>query len=446
MFNATTLDAWLAHIEALHAKQIDLGLDRMSLMVEKMAIAFPNQTVITVGGTNGKGSTCSMLESIYRAAGYRTGMHTSPHLIRMNERCVVDGREVSDETLIAAFREVEAARGDMTLSFFEYTALAILRIFVEERVDVVILEVGLGGRLDAINTVDSNAAVVTTVGIDHVAFLGDTREKIGFEKAHIFRGGCPAVCSEPDVPATVLAKIDELGAKGLVANRDFKVTVNADTTFDFEMGDLSWKRIPEPALKGVNQYQNVGGVLAIVSSLQERLPVTREKVEEGLAAVRLTARFELITEKPVATVIDVGHNPQAALVLRENVARTKKPAEKTLAVVGMLADKDMKSVMGILKDTFDEWFVASLTGPRAAMKDELAAAMVAAGVNREKITTYDDVAGAIAAARARAEAILSPNASSPKTDGNETVRIVVFGSFVTVTAALDVFREEGIQR
>ena len=446
MFDATTLDAWLAHIEALHAKQIDLGLDRMSLMLEKMAIGFPNQTVITVGGTNGKGSTCSMLESIYRAAGYRTGMHTSPHLIRMNERCVVDGREVSDERLMAAFREVEAARGDMTLSFFEYTALAILRIFVEEKLDVVILEVGLGGRLDAINTVDSNAAVVTTVGIDHVAFLGDTREKIGWEKAHIFRAGSPAVCSEPDVPASVLAKIDELGARGLVADRDFRVTVNTDGTFDFDMGAMRWEKLPEPALKGINQYQNVGGVLALVVSLADRLPVTREKLEEGLASVRLTARFERITDKPVPTVIDVGHNPQAASVLRENVSRTKKPHEKTLAVVGMLADKDMKSVMGILKESFDEWFAASLTGPRAAMKEELTAAMRAAGIDEKTITAYDDVASALAAARARASTILSPNASSPKTDGNETVRIVVFGSFVTVTAALEVFREEGIRR
>ena len=446
MFDATTLDAWLAHIEALHAKQIDLGLDRMSLMVEKMAIAFPTQTVITVGGTNGKGSTCSMLESIYRTAGYTTGMHTSPHLIRMNERCVVNGREVSDERLMAAFREVEEARGDMTLSFFEYTALAILRIFVEERVDVVILEVGLGGRLDAINTIDSNAAVVTTVGIDHVAFLGNTREKIGWEKAHIFRQGCPAVCSEPDVPATVLDKIKELGAKRTMAGRDYRVTVNVDTTFDFEMGETSWLGMAEPALKGVNQYQNAGGVLALVTSLQDRLPVSRSQVEEGLAKVRLTARFELITEKPVPTVIDVGHNPQAAEVLRQNVARSKTPHEKTLAVVGMLADKDMESVMDILKESFDEWFVASLTGPRAATKDQLAAAMTAAGIAKEKMTTFDDVASAIAAARSRAETILSPNASSAMTDAQDTVRIVVFGSFVTVTAALDVFAQEGIKR
>lgn len=446
MFDATTLDAWLAHIEQLHAKQIDLGLDRMKRMLAKMAISFQNQTVITVGGTNGKGSTCAMLESIYRTAGYTTGMHTSPHLIRMNERCVLNGREVSDERLMAAFRQVEAARGEMTLSFFEYTALAILLIFMEEKVDVVILEVGLGGRLDAINTVDSDAAVVTTVGIDHVAFLGDTREKIGFEKAHIFRPACPAVCSEPDVPQTVLTKIDELGAVRCVAGRDFTVRVNADTTFDFSMGTLCWPAMAEPALKGINQYQNVGGVLALVTSLQSRLPVSREQVEKGLASVRLTARFETITDSPVETVIDVGHNPQAAQVLRDNIARTKKPGEKTLAVIGMLADKDMETVTSLLRETFDEWFVASLTGPRAATSAQLSAAMLSGGVPAEKLHTFDDVASALAAARTRAETISSLNASSPKTDGKDAVRIIIFGSFVTVTAALEIFSQEGIQR
>lgn len=207
MFDATNLDAWLHHIEVLHSKPIDMGLERMQTMIQRLGLDFSSQTVITVGGTNGKGSTCAMLESIYRAAGYTTGMHTSPHLIRLNERCVVNGHEVSDECLIKAFREVETARGDMTLSYFEYTALAILKIFLDAKLDVVILEIGLGGRLDAINCIDSHAAVISTIGVDHVAFLGNTREAIGLEKAHIYRPGCPAVCADQNVPVLSLIHI-----------------------------------------------------------------------------------------------------------------------------------------------------------------------------------------------------------------------------------------------
>ena len=343
MFDAKTLDAWLTHIEVLHSKPIDLGLDRMKTMVERMGLDFSSRTVITVGGTNGKGSTCAMLESIYRAAGYTTGMHTSPHLIRLNERCVVNGREVDDERLMDAFRAVEKARGDMTLSYFEYTALAILRIFREDELDVVILEIGLGGRLDAINTIDSNAAVISTIGIDHVAFLGNTREAIGLEKAHIYRPGCPAVCADADVPATVRNHVEQIGAKRLFAGEDWTVTVKENGTFTFAQGATLFEDLPEPALAGVNQYRNAGGVLSVIASLMDRVPVTLDDIRTGLRQVRLTARFELITTDPVPTVIDVGHNPQAAEVLLTNVVRSRRPGEHTIAVCGMLADKDRKT-------------------------------------------------------------------------------------------------------
>lgn len=442
MFDAQTLDAWLTHIEVLHSKPIDLGLERMKTMVDRMGLDFSSQTVITVGGTNGKGSTCAMLESIYRAAGYTTGMHTSPHLIRLNERCVVNGREVSDERLIDAFRAVEKARGDMTLSYFEYTALAILKIFREDNLDVVILEIGLGGRLDAINTIDSNAAVISTIGIDHVAFLGNTREAIGLEKAHIYRPGCPAVCADGNIPSTVRDYVAKIGAKRLFAGEDWAVKVKEDGTFSFAEGAVIFEDLPEPALAGVNQYRNAGGVLAVVAALMDRVPVTLDDIRTGLRTVRLTARFELITNNPVPTVIDVGHNPQAAEVLLTNVVRSRKPGEHTIAVCGMLADKDMKGVMHILADAFDEWHIASLTGPRAASAAQLYEAMLAGGVEPSRISKHDDVAEALAAARESAAKIADGAESGDK----QPVRIVIFGSFVTVTAALDVFAKEGIVR
>jgi dihydrofolate synthase / folylpolyglutamate synthase len=436
MFDAQSLAEWIRHIEILHSKPIDLGLERMREMIRRMGISFAGRTFITVGGTNGKGSTCAMLESIYRAAGYTTGMHTSPHLLRLNERCRVNGREVSDERLIAAFREVEKARGDMTLSYFEYTALAFLRIFQEEGVEAVICEIGLGGRLDAINAVDADASIIATVGIDHVAFLGGTREKIGWEKAHIYRPGRPAICADPDVPVTVSDYVKEIGAKRLFAGIDWKVTEHADTTFDFEMGGRVLKNLPEPALYGENQYRNAGGVLAAVMSLQDRLPVTQEAIAKGLTSVRLCARFEKICDEPAPTVIDVGHNPQAAKVLRENMDRSRRPGEITLAVFGMLRDKDMTGVSRILGGGADEWFVASLTGPRAATAEQLSACMLDAGIDPAAIRRFADVKAALLAAQERARALLSRGTA---------VRIMIFGSFVTVTAALEALSEQGVR-
>lgn len=444
MFDATNLDAWLHHIEVLHSKPIDMGLERMQTMIQRLGLDFSSHTVITVGGTNGKGSTCAMLESIYRAAGYTTGMHTSPHLIRLNERCVVNGHEVSDECLIKAFREVETARGDMTLSYFEYTALAILKIFLDAKLDIVILEIGLGGRLDAINCIDSHAAVISTIGVDHVAFLGNTREAIGLEKAHIYRPGCPAVCADQNVPVTVREYVEKVGALRRFANEDWRVNVKPDGTFTFSMGATLFEGLPEPALAGVNQYSNAGGVLAVVASLMGRVPVTQADIATGLKTVRLTARFEHITDHPVPTIIDVGHNPQAAEVLFTNVVKSRQPHERTIAVVGMLADKDMTGVMHILADAFDAWHVASLTGPRAATAQQLKRAMLEAGISESLITTYDDVASALAGARHEAE--LAKNSFQTGSDQKPTVRIVVFGSFVTVTAALEVFAREGIRR
>ena len=383
---------------------------------------------IHIAGTNGKGSTVGMLESIYRAAGYKTCAHTSPHLLRFNERARINGVESRDEDLMAAFAEVEGAR-EGTLSYFEYTALGILRLFQKENPDVVILEIGLGGRLDAINTIDSDAAVISTIGIDHTAFLGNTREAIASEKAYIYRPGCPAVCSDADVPSTLSAYVEKIGAKGIYAGRDFRTVVREDGTFDWEGEGVRLEKLPRPALLGVNQYRNAAGVLAVVTALQGKLPVAREAIEKGLETVRLTARFETVSQDPCPIVLDVGHNPEAAAVLAENIRLTKREGERTMAVFGMLADKDMEGVARLLKDSFDDWFIASLTGPRAASATLLKSAMLRAGVPEDRIESYTTVEAALAQARFVAKNL------SERPSG--TVRIIVFGSFVTVTAALE---------
>ena len=248
-----TLDDWLAHVEKLHEKPIDLGLDRMKLMIERMGIRF-ECPVVTVAGTNGKGSTCAMIERICRAAGLRTGMHTSPHLIRFNERALLCGREASDEALVECLKEVEDARRGLSLSYFEFTGLAILRLFQKSALDVVVLEIGLGGRLDAINAVDPDVSVICAVGIDHTAFLGSTREAIGLEKAHIYRSGRPAICADPEPPVTIPEYAREIGAHYLAAGRDFDVKAHADGTFDFIFGEERIEGLPRPALVGRNQH------------------------------------------------------------------------------------------------------------------------------------------------------------------------------------------------
>lgn len=418
------INDWLEYIEGLHSTTIDLGLDRMNMMIEKLAIKF-DCPVVTVAGTNGKGSTCSMLESIYRASGRKTCMHTSPHLIRFSERCRVNGREAGDEEIMRCFQMVEDARGDATLSYFEYTALAVLKLFQLEEPDVVILEIGLGGRLDAINAVDPDASVISTIGIDHVAFLGDTREKIGWEKAHVFRSGRPAVVSDPEPPATVVEYAEEIGADLRLAGSSFKVEAAADGSFDFQGRNVEWKGLSKPGLAGSNQYRNAAGVLAVVEALQDRLPVSREQICAGLESVRVPGRFEKVADEPCTIILDVGHNPEAAAVLAANIKESRLEDEHEIAVFGMLHDKDQTSVARALSDSFDEWFVGSLTGPRAASAAEVADHMKQAGV-KGCVSEFDSIASALAAAVKRAGEIK-----------DRPVRIIVFGSFVTVAAAVE---------
>ena len=417
-----TLGEWLDYVLAGHPENvIELGLGRMKTMLNRLQIAF-DCPVITVAGTNGKGSTCAMLESIYRATGCKTAMHTSPHMLRFNERACINGKEVEDGPLVEAFEEVERVRDGLPLTYFEFTALAILRVFQKACPDVVILEIGLGGRLDAINALESTASIVTTVGIDHEAYLGNTRDAIGWEKAHIYRKGHPAVCADPNPPRKLVQYAQALGADLILRGKDFEIEALPEGLMRFQMQGQVWT-LPVPALAGANQIDNAAGVLAIVASLLSKLPVSEEQIAEGLRSVRVTARFEKVQTNP-DVILDVGHNPHAAKVLSQNV-RTLKTQGKVIAVFGMLADKDMLDVVKIMSPVISEWFITGLPGPRGASAEMLRRVMLEAGVDGANIYVCDGVADAFA--RAKREAAI-------------TDKILIFGSFVTVTAALPLVR------
>lgn len=434
-----TLQGWLDYISAISDKPIDLGLERMKQMVARMKIEF-DCPVITVGGTNGKGSTCAIIDSVVRHAGHHTGLHTSPHLVRFNERCVIDGREVSDERIIEAFKEVEEKRGDLPLTYFEFTTLAILRIFQKADLDCVILEVGLGGRLDAVNAIDPTVSVVCSIDIDHAQYLGRTREEVGLEKACIFRHGRPAVCTDPNPPKSVLEKAHMLIAPLYVYGRDYDVYKHHGL-WDFEMTThdpipsvVDWRNLPMPSVSGAKQLQNAAGALAALGSIRERLEITRSAVVEGLEHLELRARFETVRkadENGASVTLDVGHNPQAARVLAENIQQSAKPNQQVWAVFGMLKDKDMVEVSRTLARQFDRWFITGLPGVRGASVAELRQAMQKGGIELSRVTEFGSVDDALHAA-------LDESAKLPV----DTVRIIAFGSFVTVTAAIETMRHD----
>ena len=406
---ARSLPEWLEYIEKQHPSSIALGLERVTQVLArlKLQLACP---VITVGGTNGKGSTCAMLEAILRAAGYRTGLYTSPHLVRYNERVRVAGAEEGDEALCEAFAAVEAARGGTPLTYFEFGTLAAFRLFKESKIEAAVLEVGLGGRLDAVNAIDADCAVLTSVAIDHVDYLGATREDIGREKAGIFRPGRPAVVAEPDPPQSVL---DSPGTK-LLLGKDFGYTAEASQWSYWGPGGRR-SGLAHPALRGAVQLRNAAAALCALDMLRERLPVAMQEVRRGLAEVTLPARFEVLPGRP-QVILDVAHNVEAAKTLERNLAASGFAAE-TIAVCGMLRDKDVGGVLRELAPRITHWHLASLQGPRAAAAADLAAQLAPLRVEKSALHLYDSPAQAFAAARERAS-------------GND--KIVVFGSFLTV--------------
>jgi dihydrofolate synthase / folylpolyglutamate synthase len=406
-----TLRDWLAYLELLHPKTIALGLERVREVGARMGLGF-SCPVITVGGTNGKGSTAAMLERILHGAGYRAGCYTSPHLLRFNERVRIATVEASDSELIAALNEVEAARGTTPLTYFEFTTLAAVRLFANSGIDVAVLEVGLGGRLDAVNAFDPDCAVLTNVALDHQDYLGPDRESIGREKAGIFRAGRPAICADPEPPASVLSTARNLGADLRLLGRDFG--------FDADRSQWSWwgrdaKRtgLAFPAMRGANQLVNAAAAIAALESVAARLPVSVQEIRDGLARATLPGRFEVLPGRPTV-VLDVAHNPHAAAVLASNLASQGHFA-RTIGVFGMLADKDIAGVVQTLSQRIDVWHCGSLPGARGTAAETLLQILAASGIAPAR--GHADIAAAFAAARGEA---------------GENDRIIVFGSFLTV--------------
>ncbi len=396
-----SLEDWLRHIEQQHPKSIALGLERVARVLQQLHLALPFP-VITVGGTNGKGSTCAMLESILRSAGYRTGLYTSPHLLRYNERVRIAGAEAADEALADSFAQVERARGDVPLTYFEFGTLAAFCLLSKDKIDAAVLEVGLGGRLDAVNAVDPDCAVLTSVGIDHVDYLGPTREDIGREKAGIVRAGRPAVVAEPDPPEPVLSA----AGNKLFLGKDFGFQAQAAQWSYWgprgKRAGLAW-----PALRGRIQLRNAAAALCALDSLD--LPIAMQDVRRGLAEVELPGRFQVLPGRP-QVILDVAHNPQAARTLAANLAESGF-APETIAVCGMLRDKDIAAVLRELAPRITRWHVASLRTARGASAAQLASHI------EGNVHQYDSPASAFQAATAIA---------------GDDDKIVVFGSFFTV--------------
>jgi dihydrofolate synthase/folylpolyglutamate synthase len=413
----TSLAAWLAYLETLHPKAIALGLERVRAVHGRLVPA-PACPVVTITGTNGKGSTAAFVERMLSAGGYRVGLYASPHLLRYNERVRIGGTEASDAELCAAFAAVETVRQDVPLTYFEFGTLAALWLFARERTDALVLEVGLGGRLDAVNIIDADVAVVTTVAIDHTAYLGSTREDIGREKAGIFRAGRPAICGDPHPPATLIEHARAIGASLLLSGVDFGAVAQAGQWRYF--GPAGTRHgLPYPALRGTYQLANAAAALTALDALRPRLPVSMGAVREALVGIDLPGRFQVLPGRP-ATVLDVAHNAQAAIALADTLA-TMGFHPRTLAVLGIMADKDIDAVIAALKSRVDQWLVASLPPPRGAKAPALRRHLEQAGVAATAILSFDDAGAAYRAAREIA---------------SEADRIIVFGSFLTVAAAL----------
>ena len=422
-----SLDSWLAHCERLHPHTIDMGLDRVQEVVKRLGLRF-EACVITVAGTNGKGSTCAMLEACLLQAGYRTGVYTSPHLVHFQERCRIHGETVQADDLLPYFAKVEAARclgPEISLTYFEFTTLAILSLMAQANLDVAILEVGLGGRLDAVNVIDADCAVITSVDLDHTELLGPDRESIGFEKAGIMRTGKPVIVSDPVPPESVLAHAASIGADLWQFGKDFNVTGDKQQWAWAGRG-RRYSGLAYPALRGANQLINASGVLAALEAVRTLLPVTAQAIRNGFAMVELPGRFQIIPGQPTL-VLDVAHNPHAVAALSENLdAMGFYPT--THAVFGAMADKDISAIMARVGVLVDRWYFCDLPTARASSAQDLQKQWQQTNT-RQNVTssTYEDPQSGLEAAVAAAD---------------PADRIVVFGSFFTVGGVL----KDGIPR
>ncbi|MEY4481372.1 MAG: hypothetical protein RIQ84_534 [Pseudomonadota bacterium] len=418
------LDDWLRHLEQAHPVGIDMGLDRINRVKDALALHF-DALVFTVGGTNGKGSTCALLESILLAASYKVGCHTSPHFLKFNERARVNGEIVSDELLLEHFNIVEAARASLpdapSLTYFEFTTLAIMHLFAKAGLDAVILEVGLGGRLDAVNMIDADCAIVTSIDLDHIEYLGDTREKIAFEKAGIFRSDKPAICGDPVPPQALMDHAEAIGADLWIMGRDFNFQGDKQQ-WGWAGRNKRFSGLGYPALRGANQLLNASAVIAALIAVRDRLPVGAQEIRNGMAWVELPGRFQVLPGQPTI-ILDVAHNPHASAALAQNLENMAYHPY-TIAVFGAMADKDIAGVLKPMLDKVDFWYFCDLPTPRAASAEDLARELKALGFKEGKdsgIETFKSPELAYQAALKKA---------------GEGDRISVFGSFFTVAGVL----------
>ncbi|HVT31019.1 MAG TPA: bifunctional tetrahydrofolate synthase/dihydrofolate synthase [Rhodanobacteraceae bacterium] len=413
------LQAWLDYQQRVHPQSIALGLDRVREVWNRLGAPRPAPIAIAVGGTNGKGSTVAFLEAMLRADGKRVGAYTSPHLLAYNERVRVDGIDADDARLVAAFERIEAARGEIALTYFEYGTLAALLVFAEAALDVAVLEVGLGGRLDAVNLIDADAAIVTTIDLDHQDWLGGDRDSIGREKAGIFRAGRPAIVGEPAPPDGLLDEARRIGADLRIAGRAFRVEIR-DRDWIWIADDARCV-LPHPALAAACQHANAAAAIAALHAVRARTGWNPEAIARGVASARIAARIERFAGAP-ELIVDVAHNPQAARVLAGWLG-THPSQGRTIAVFGALADKDVPAIVAAMKDVVDAWVIAGLAreSSRGLAADSLSDRLRGTAARAEIASRHDDVAPALDAAFALAD---------------ERDRVVAFGSFFVAAAAL----------
>ena len=406
------LTDWLGYIESIHPSTIDLTLERIKIVIERLNldISFP---ILTVGGTNGKGSTCSILESIYREAGYKVACYTSPHFLNFNERIKIQTLAVSDEVICEAFSRIESAREDVTLTYFEYGTIAAMIIFSEAHVDVAILEVGLGGRLDAVNVFDADCAIVTTVDLDHMDYLGHTREAIGFEKAGIYRTEKTSICGDFDPPQSLIKHAELIHADLKIIGKDFGYEAHHDS-FDFLIDSTFVMNLPLPKLQGDFQLANATNALMAVKAMEDKLPLTEISIQKGITLTLLPGRFQEVKKMP-SLILDVAHNPQAARSLSHNL-KTHVVLGKTIAVFSILKDKDIFGVINELNLDIDDWFIAEIQNERAASIENISNTIQKINPSAH-IETFKNIQEAYQFA-------------SKEVTRND--RIIVFGSFFTV--------------
>ena len=424
-----SLPAWLSYCEHLHPQAISMGLDRVHAVWQRMGLRF-EALVVTVAGTNGKGSSCAMLEAIALHAGWKVGLFTSPHLIDFEERCRIGGQAVEATRLLPHFEAVEQARGDTQLTYFEFTTLAIFSALAQAGLDLIVLEVGLGGRLDAVNIIDADAVIITSIDLDHMELLGPDRETIGLEKAHVMRAGRPAIVSDPMPPQSILSYADSVGADLWRVGRDFS-----------HSGDRQqwnwWGRqqrisgMAYPALRGANQLINAAGVLAAFEALRGRLPVSAQAIRTGLALVELPGRFQIVPGQPTL-VLDVAHNPQSVATLAVNLDQMGF-FPRTLAVFGAMADKDLDSMLPRMMPLVDEWHLCDLPTPRAAWASALRERLLALGAEATGVQSAGP-------AKPPPNLVCHPGPRQALQAALEVAepadRIVIFGSFYTVGGVL----------